>query len=156
MRKIFLRSELPLIVVLLSSCVSAVGPTFERFSVNLPPPSAGQGRIGCYRNPRLVAAAVQHEVKLNDEIVGSSIPDGFFCIDRPTGKYELSIYHWAKRSIKFTLEAGQTRYVRFPCVMDVPLVVAHCYPEIVDEAVAKPEIAKTRQNQKCVICPQNP
>ncbi len=154
MRDAFVRTGWPLIAVVLSSCLSASGPTFKEASARMQPVAAGQGRICWYRNPRLLAAAVEHEIKLDDRAVGWSVPGGFFCIDRPTGEYELSIYHWVKRPVKFTLDAGRTRYVRFPCVWDVPLVVAHCYPEVVDEAVAAPEIAKTKQTNRCLVCPK--
>lgn len=49
-------------------------------------------------------------------------------------------------TLTFRLERGQTRYVRLNISMG--LMVGHVYPELVEDAVGKKEIEKTKSIEK--------
>jgi Protein of unknown function (DUF2846) len=69
------------------------------------------GRIYFYRTA-LIGAAVQPDVKLNGEVVGKAVPNGFFYADRPAGNYQVATETEVERKLTFTLERGQVRYAR--------------------------------------------
>jgi hypothetical protein len=101
----------------------------------------GTGRIYFYRTT-VLGAAVQPDVRLNGEVVGSAVPRGFFFVDRPAGNYEVTTATEVERKLTFTLEDGQTRYVRLNISMG--FFVGHVYGELVDEAKGRSEIEDTR------------
>lgn len=93
-----------------------------------------------------IGAAVQPEVKLNGERVGSAVPKGFFYVDRSPGDYEVTTTTELKKSLTFHLDAGQTRYVRLN--ISFGFMVGHVYPELVEESVGKTELEKTKSTTK--------
>ncbi len=127
-----------LLALSLLSCAS--GPTFQEMSVSLAHTESGMGRIYFYRTT-VIGAAVQPEVRLNGEAVGKAVPQGFFYVDRPPGNYQVSTTTEVERDLTFTLEEGQTRYVRLSISMG--LFVGHVYGELVDESEGKSEIVDT-------------
>src|SRR4029077_4209650 len=86
-------------------------------------------------------AAVQPEVKLNGEVVGKAVPQGFFYADRPPGDYTVTTATEVEKKLTFMLDAGQVRYVRLAISMGV--FVGHVYGELVDEPVAVNEMEST-------------
>lgn len=101
-------------IIVLSGCAS--GPTFNEYAANIPEVSNDSGRIYVYRTATL-GAAVQPGIRVNGEVVGKAVPQGFFFIDRPAGSYEVSASTQAKRSLALNLEPGDERYVRLEVKM---------------------------------------
>jgi hypothetical protein len=120
----------------LSGC--ATGPKFTDIKATLPPVAAGKGRIFLYR-PSTMGAAVQPNVKLNGEVVGTAKPKGAFYVDREPGNYKIETSTEVTRELSLTLESGQTRYVKLNLSMG--FVVGHVYPQLVDPAVGEGELA---------------
>jgi len=77
-------------------------------------------------------------VMLNGERVGEARAQGFFFVDRPAGEYVAVTSTEVERKVSFTLDKGQTRFIRFKVTMG--FFAGHVYGEIVDEAEAKGEI----------------
>jgi hypothetical protein len=90
-----------------------------------------------YRKTAL-GAAVQPEVRIDDEVVGKAVPKGFFYVDRAPGHYKVETSTEVDRALSLTLEAGETRYVRLN--IGIGFFVGHVYPELVDDAVGMKEI----------------
>ncbi|HVM81812.1 MAG TPA: DUF2846 domain-containing protein [Stellaceae bacterium] len=124
-----------LCLMLLAACAS--GPKFSEVQEKLAARPADSGRIYVYRTA-IIGAAVQPAVKLNGEVIGSAVPQGFFYVDRPAGTYEVSTATEVTRNLSLTLEPGQTRYVRLG--ISIGFVVGHVYPELVDDTVGSAEI----------------
>jgi hypothetical protein len=116
----------------------ASGPQYRDLHPAEAPLAPGNGRIYIYRTA-VLGAAVQPDVKLNDEVVGSAVPKGYFFLDRPAGNYEISTSTEVKRSLSLTLEPAQSRYVRLNISMG--FFVGHVWPELIDNQVAEPEIS---------------
>lgn len=111
----------------------ASGVKYDKFA--MPALEEGKGRIVCYRSSSPVGAAVQPSVRLNNVKVGKSAPGGFFFVDMPPGNYEVSCSTESESSLKFTLPAGETRYV---CThIEMGMWVGHVIPTLEDEAKAK-------------------
>ena len=124
-----------MLAVVLSAC--ATGAKFTEVNPELVSENPDMGRIFFYR-PSSVGAAVQPDVMLNGEKVGQAVSWGFFYVDRPAGNYECLTSTEVKRKVSFTLEPGQTRYVRFS--ISLGFFVGHVYGKIVDESVGLEEI----------------
>ena len=125
-------------LLLLGGCAtSTTGPMYMQFKPSEPKLEPTNGRIYLYRTSML-GAAVQPPVKVNDEVVGSSQPRGFFFVDRKPGEYVISTTTEVERKLSLTLEAGQTRYVRLN--ISIGFFVGHVYPELVDNAAGEREI----------------
>src|SRR5215470_15137586 len=108
-------TRMPVIVVVLVVAVAALagcatsGPKFTEMTTTTGAPAApGSGRIYFYRTT-VLGAAVQPDVRLNGQVVGSAVPRGFFFVDRPAGNYEVTTSTEVERKLTFTLEPGQTR-----------------------------------------------
>lgn len=67
---------------------------------------ARDGRIFIYRTA-LLGAAVQPEVKVNAQVVGRAVPNGFFYVDRAAGPYSINTTTEVDRSLSLTLDKGQ-------------------------------------------------
>src|SRR5213593_2006168 len=126
--------------MLLSACATS-GPKFAEMASSIGAPKPDVGRIYFYRTA-LLGAAVQPDVRLNGEVVGKAVPNGFFYADRPAGNYQVATETEVERKLTFTLEPGQTRYVRLNIAMG--FFVGHVYGELVDEAKGREEIADMR------------
>jgi uncharacterized protein DUF2846 len=74
--------------VIVAGCATG-GQKFKEMSSEMAAPPAGMGRIYFYRTS-VFGAAVQPEVKLNGEVVGKAVPQGFFYADRPPGDYTVT------------------------------------------------------------------
>jgi hypothetical protein len=107
----------------------------------MPQLKADQGRIYFYRNSSLLGAAMQPNILLNGRVVGESKPGGFFYVDDAPGPKEVSSSTEVERKLTFTLDRGQTRYVRTAVGMGV--MVGRVYPELVDPTAAEKELLET-------------
>jgi hypothetical protein len=128
-----------LTIILLSGCAS--GTTFKEYASSIPTIAPESGRIYVYRKSAF-GAALQPSIRLNGEIVGKAVPQGFFFIDRPAGSYEVSASTEAKRSLTLNLESGDERYVRLEAKFGV--LIGTIKPVLVENSVGKEEITKTK------------
>jgi hypothetical protein len=123
-RRIFLAC----LLATLAACAS--GPKYNEVKSAIPTIPAEQGRIYVYRSGIMFGAGIQPSVMLNSEKVGDSKPGGFFFLDRAPGNYELLLSSEVDKKVSFTLEKGQTQYVKMTVGMGV--IVYRVYPELVD------------------------
>jgi hypothetical protein len=133
--KNIIRTAVLLCVLFTIGCAS--GPKYAEVAQTIPKLRSDQGRIYVYRNS-VLGAAVQPDVKLNGEVIGSSPAKGFYFVDRDPGNYTMITSTEVDRSLSFVLEAEQTRYVKLNISMG--FFVGHVYPELVEEAVGQKEI----------------
>lgn len=96
---------------LLSGC-AATGPSFQEMESSIPTLGGDAGRIYFLRDFSPFGAAVQPELRVNDELVGRSRPGGFFYVDRKPGTYVASSTTEVVSEYTFDLKAGETRYIR--------------------------------------------
>ena len=121
--------------ILFTGCAS--GPKYAVVKSTFAPLAQTNGRVYFYRTTAL-GAALNPDVKLNGEVVGTAKAKGFFYADRPAGNYEVDTSTEVTRRLTFQLEQGQTRYVRFDVSMG--FFVGHVYPELIENAVGEKEI----------------
>jgi hypothetical protein len=111
MRRSFLKLALAgATLALLAGC--ATGIKHEQMAASMPSLKSGQGRIYFFRSSSMVGAAVQPEIRLNGQVVGTSKPGGFFFVDRPAGNYVASTSTETEKTVSFTLQPGETKYIR--------------------------------------------
>ncbi|ALS63338.1 MULTISPECIES: DUF2846 domain-containing protein [Pandoraea] len=110
----------------LAGCAS--GPKRAEMASAIPTIKTGEGRVYFYRSSSPFGAAVQPEIRLNDEIVGSSKPGGFFFVDRPAGQYKASASTETEKTLSFSLDSGETKYVRSSVSMG--LLIGHVVLEL--------------------------
>jgi len=135
MKKFFQIVALVFIGGFCSACAS--GPGFNEVNPSMVSAQPENGRIFFYR-PSAAGAAIQPDVMLNDERVGTAQSWGFFYVDRPPGDYKVSTSTEVERTVSFILEKGQTRFIRLSISMG--FFVGHVYGELVEESVGLPEI----------------
>jgi hypothetical protein len=121
--------------VLLFGC--ATGAKYSTVASTFPSLAAQKGRIYFYR-PSALGAAVQPDIKLNGEKVGSAKPHGFYFVDRDPGSYEVTATTETEKKLTFVLEPGQERYVRLKVQMGI--MVGRIVPELVDRSEAEGEL----------------
>jgi hypothetical protein len=138
--RIFLSSLfLGALVICMIGCAS--GTKFTEFQSSITPLTEDMGRIYFYRTA-VVGAAVQPDVVLNGEKVGKAVPQGFWYLDRAPGEYQVVTTTETKRTLSFTLEPGQTRYVRLDISLGV--VLGQVHGVLVDEEKALKELEKCK------------
>jgi len=132
-----------LVVSLSFGGCATTGPKYSELipaaAVSTLPPDTG--RFYIYRTTAL-GAAVQPEVKLNGDVVGKAVPNGFFYVDEKPGTYEILTSTEVDRKLSLLLESGQTRYVRLN--ISLGFFVGHVYPELIDSDIAEKEIQDCR------------
>jgi hypothetical protein len=124
-----------LLALLLPACAS--GPKYTEVMSTLPSLTPTQGRIYFYR-PSALGAAVQPDIKLNGQKIGTAKPHGFYFIDRDPGDYVVSASTETEKRLTFTLEPRQERYVRLK--IQIGVLVGRIVPELVDKAEAEQEL----------------
>ena len=127
-------------VILLAGC-AASGPKLAEMRSTMPQLKPDQGRIFFYRNSSMLGAAMQPNIMLNGRVVGESKPGGFFYVDDAPGPKEVATSTEVERKLTFTLERGQTRYVRTAVGMGI--AVGRVYAELVDNATGEKELQET-------------
>jgi len=124
-----------LVVLAFTGCAS--GPKYAEVRPTLASPAPSQGRIIFYR-PSALGAAVQPDIKLNGQKVGTAKPHGFYFVDRAPGNYEVTAATETEKKLTFTLEPRQERFVRLKIQMG--LMVGRIVPELVDRSEAESEL----------------
>lgn len=99
------------LALLVGGC-AATGAKYGEVSAGLSTPKAGQGRIYFFRSSSMFGAAVQPDIRLGGQVVGTSKPGGFFFVDRPAGSYTASAATETEKVVTFALAAGETKYIR--------------------------------------------
>ncbi|MDR2154837.1 MAG: DUF2846 domain-containing protein [Burkholderiaceae bacterium] len=79
---------------------------------SIPTLKSGQGRVYFLRSSSIVGVAIQPDVRLNGEVVGTSKSGGFFFVDRPAGNYLAAASTETEKTLSFSLAAGETKYLR--------------------------------------------
>jgi hypothetical protein len=133
------RQSLPLLCAALSLVGCATGPSFAEYSAKQKPPAPGQGRIWFYRPSRVVGAAVQPSVMLNDIKVGKAQPGCFFAVDRNAGSYEARCTTEWSHKTNFSLAAKEEKFIHLSILPG--LFIGHIKPKEVDPATGLREIA---------------
>jgi hypothetical protein len=127
------------LAALLTACAS--GPKMAEVASSIPPLKANEARVFFYRSGSMMGAAIQPNISLNGKVVGVSKPGGFFFVTTAPGAMEVSTATEVEKKLTFTLEAGQTRYVRTK--VGFGIAVGRVYPELVDSAEGAKELAET-------------
>ncbi|HLQ02898.1 MAG TPA: DUF2846 domain-containing protein [Burkholderiales bacterium] len=130
---------------LLAGC-AAEGIRHADLQASMPALRPGDGRIYFYRVDSILGAAIQPDLRLNGEVVGESIPGGFFFLDRRPGKYEAHATTEVERSVTFTLAAGETKYIRTSTTFG--LVAGHLAFDLVSRSEAESELPSLRYTGK--------
>lgn len=128
------------VLFIIGGCATS-GSKFTELSPAISNLAPDSGRIYFYRTG-IFGAAVQPDVKLNGEVIGSSVPNGFFYVDRQPGTYEVSTRTEVERKLSLTLDKGQIRFVRLNVSMG--FFLAHVYPELIESEVGGKEIQDCR------------
>lgn len=128
--------------IALGGCATG-GIKYAEMRASTPKLQSGHGRIYFYRSGTLLGVAVQPDIKINGEKVGSSTPGGFFFVDRPAGRYEISATTEADEKINVTLASGETKYVQF--YVTPGLMVGHANLNPVAREKAEQDMADLSQ-----------
>jgi hypothetical protein len=139
MKRVFNIGLLIVSIIFFVSCASGV--PYTQLNPSLYPENPNNGRIFFYR-PSTLGAAIQPNIIMNGEKIGTAISHGFFYLDRQPGDYEVVTSTEVKRKVSFVLDEGQTRYIRFNIGMG--FFVGHVYGELVDSEEAMKEIEKCK------------
>jgi hypothetical protein len=124
-----------LLALLVTACAS--GPKYASLMATESPVASTQGRIYFYR-PSALGAAVQPDIALNGTKVGTAKPHGVYFVDRAPGDYTVTAATETEKALTFTLEPGQSRYVRLK--MQFGVLVGRVVPELVDRGEAEGEM----------------
>ena len=117
-------APLLLVGLLLASCASPRG--LDEAPLQLPPLKPGYGRVFFTRPGDLGGSAIQPEIRMNNEVVGRSVPGGFSYVDRPPGKYAVTTATEVENAVTFQLAAGEKKYIRTSVTPGI--LVAHVTP----------------------------
>jgi len=126
---------------ILAGCATG-GARYADVNVGAPKLAPDRGRIYFYRTS-ILGLAVQPDIKLNGESVGSAAPGGFFFVDRPRGNYVASSTTEVESKLAFALAAGETKYVRTS--ISPGIIVGHMNFELISKSVAEGELASLNQ-----------
>jgi hypothetical protein len=124
------------LAAVIAGCAS--GPKYQDVAKSIPALKPNEGRVFFFRSSSVVGAAVQADIRLNGTVVGTSIPGGFFYVDRPAGNYVAASSTETEKTLSFTLAAGETKYVRSS--VGLGLLVGRVILELGDPKAAQAEI----------------
>lgn len=127
----------------LMGCAS--GPKYSEISNTFQEAPEDTGRIFIYRTA-VLGAAIQPDVKLDGEVVGKAVPNGFFFVDKKPGNHKIATSTEVDRHLSLTVEKGQTRFVRLDVSMG--FFVGHVYPKLVENNIGEKEIQKCSYTEK--------
>jgi len=126
-----------LFIAVLSGC-AVPGPKYAEYSKNISTLATDKGRIYFFRDDSFAGGGVRPDIKLNDAVIGESLPGAFFLVDKDPGNYKVSTATEVDRSLEFVLAAGETKYVR--TYVSMGFLVGHIIPELVNEDDAMKKI----------------
>jgi hypothetical protein len=115
----------------------ATGPKHAEMAASMPSVKAGEGRIYFFRSNSMMGGAVQPEIRLNNQVVGQSKPGGFFYVDRPAGNYTASASTETEKMVSFSLQPGETKYIRSSIGMGLLVGRVVLEPESPEKAKAE-------------------
>lgn len=127
---------LGLVALVLAGC-AATGPRFSEVQESFPAIKPGHGRLMVYRSGGL-GPAIQPDVRLNGDVVGKMQPEGFFFVDRPTGRYTVSARTEIESSVDVDLTDGATVYVE--TLITMGLFVGQPRLSLQSETMARPKL----------------
>jgi hypothetical protein len=129
-------AALAAVVVLAAGCASGV--KYQDMAASMPSVKAGEGRIYFFRSSSMFGAAIQPDIRLNDTVVGTSKPGGFFYVDRPAGNYVAAAATETEKTASFTLAPNEIKYLRTSPSMG--LMVGRIVVELESPDKAKAEL----------------
>lgn len=133
---------LPLLLVgfLLASCASPRG--LDESPLQIPPLKPGFGRVYFTRPGEFQGSAVQPEIRMNNEVVGRSVPGGFTYVDRPPGKYVVTTTTEVENAVTFQLAAGESKYIK--TAVSAGIFVGHVTPTLEFPEQGQSDIGRLR------------
>lgn len=99
------------LALLVGGC-AATGAKYGEVAAGMAAPKAGEGRIYFLRSSSMFGAAMQPDIRLDGQVVGTSKPGGFFFVDRRAGSHTASAATETEKVVTFVLAAGETKYIR--------------------------------------------
>ncbi|QAU37523.1 DUF2846 domain-containing protein [Bradyrhizobium guangdongense] len=129
-----------LVGFLLASCASPRG--LDEPPLQLPPLRPGLGRVYFIRPGEFAGYAVQPEIRMNNEVVGRSVPGGFTFVDRPPGKYVVTTTTEVENAVTFQLAAGETKYIK--TAVSAGILVGHVTPTLEFPEQGQSDIGRLR------------
>jgi hypothetical protein len=124
------------LAIVLTGCAS--GPKHKDMASSIPTLQGDQGRIYFFRSAGMFGGGIQPSVMLDGVKVGDSQPGGFFFVDTKPGNHEVMTTSEVERKLTFTLDKGETKYVKTSVGMGV--IVYRIYPELVSAAEGQKEL----------------
>lgn len=100
-----------MVLMWLQGC-AATGPTGSELGAKLDAVPAGYGRVVLFRSSGMMGAALQPDLLIDGQVVGSSKPGGFVYADVGPGKRVISASTEAAARLELEVLAGRTYYVR--------------------------------------------
>jgi hypothetical protein len=131
--------SLAAVAVVITGCAS--GPKHAEVKSSIPELATDKGRVYFYRSNSMMGAAIQPDIKLNGEVVGSSMPGGFFYVDRAPGNYEVLTSTEVDKKLTFVLNAREQKCVK--TTIGFGVVAGRVYPELVDAAQCERDLVET-------------
>jgi Protein of unknown function (DUF2846) len=129
-----------LVGFLLASCASPRG--LDEPPLQIPALKPGLGRVYFTRPSDFGGAAVQPEIRMNNEVVGRSVPGGFSYVDRPPGKYAVTTATEVENAVTFQLAAGETKYIKTSVTPGI--LVGHVTPTLEFPEQGQSDISRLR------------
>jgi hypothetical protein len=123
--------------LLMAGCASGV--KHSEMAASIPTIKSSEGRVYFLRSASMFGAAIQPDIRLNNQVVGESKPGGFFFVDRPAGKYVAAASTETEKTLSFVLDPGETKYVRSS--PSVGLLVGRIVLELETPEKAKEELS---------------
>jgi hypothetical protein len=133
---------LPLVLVgfLLASCASPRG--LDEPPLQIPALKPGYGRVYFTRPAEYSGSVIQPEIRMNNEVVGRSVPGGFSYVDRPPGKYAVTTATEVENAVTFQLAAGETKYIK--TTVTPGILVGHVTPTLEFPEQGQSDISRLR------------
>jgi Protein of unknown function (DUF2846) len=110
--------------------------------LQIPALKPGYGRVYFTRPGDLVGSAIQPEIRMNNEVVGRSVPGGFSYVDRPPGKYAVTTATEVENAVTFQLAAGETKYIKTSVTPGI--LVGHVTPTLEFPEQGESDISRLR------------
>jgi hypothetical protein len=129
-----------LVAFLLAGCASPRGLDEPPFQA--PPMKPGFGRVFFVRPGDLGGYAIQPEIRMNNEVVGRSVPGGFSFVDRPPGKYAVTTATEVENAVTFQLAPGETKYIK--TTVTPGILVGHVTPTLEFPEQGQSDISRLR------------